>query len=246
MIRAAFAAFLALAAAAPALAQEYVVVSGSRARDSLGSDYVIPHVGLTRRADFLLRTLWVSCDTRDADQRDAELRATLRGMLRDAGRDDAIELARLVQIDAGDGYGEPDVIVTPFTEDALEGRFASNFRGRSDTSYIQLMVKTPVGQEDSLEDAVGRLTDFVDGVEREGRSALDLDSNDTLSVVDPAQYREAIFDAMSADATARAAALGEGYGATFEGLENQVKWFRSDVLELRLFIPHRLTVAPAE
>ncbi len=246
MIRAAFAAAVAFAAAAPALAQEYVVVSGSRVTSDLAGDYVIPHVGVTRRADFLLRTLWVSCDTREPEQRLDELRATLRGMLGKADRNDGIELSRLVQIDAGDGYDEPQMIVAPFTEETIAGGFSVNFRGRSDTSYIQLVVKTPIGETDTLQAAAARLTGFVDGVDREGRSALDLDASDTLSVVDPAQYRDAIFAAMSADAAERVAALGEGYGARFEGLENQVTWYRSDVLELRLFIPHRLSVGASD
>lgn len=67
---------LALAVAAPAVAQERIVVTASKVRDDLGSDYVIPHVGLTRRADFLLRRLDVSCDTREAEARADELRQT--------------------------------------------------------------------------------------------------------------------------------------------------------------------------
>lgn len=138
------------------------------------------------------------------------------------------------------------MIVVPFTEDAIDASFRSNYGGRSDTSYVQLLVKTPIRADDTLESAAARLEDFVAGVRRVGRSALDLDDEDSLSVVDPAQYREAIFAAMSADAEARLAALGEGYAAEFEGLENQVAWYRADVLDLRLFIPHRFAIRAAE
>jgi hypothetical protein len=245
------ASVLALAAALPAAAQERLVVTGSRISQEIGADYVIPHVGLERRADYLLRTLYVSCDTREAEARAEELRDTLRGMLDDAERSADIELSQFVQIDPGvynydyEANIGDDTLVVPFTEAEIDGPLLSDYGGRPDTSYVQLLVKTPIREDDTLASAVARIEAYVDAVERNGRSALDLDAADSLSVVDPAQYREEIFEAMSADAQARISALGDGYRARFTGLENQVSWYRSDVLELTLFIPHTLEIGPA-
>lgn len=242
---------LALGAAAPALAQENIVVTGSRIVQRLGANYVIPQVGLERRADFLLRTVYVSCDTREEEPRAEELRSTLRSMLTAADRSDDIELSQLVQInppDPNDYYesnADEDALVVPFTEADVAGPLLANFGGRTDTSYVQLLVKTPIREDDTLAAAVGRIEDFIDSIDRAGRSSLDLDVADALSVVEPAQYRDEIFTAMSTDAQARIASLGDGYAATFTGLENKVTWYRSDVLELTLFIPHRLEIGPA-
>jgi len=231
---------------APAFAQENIVVTGTRITSSLGGRYAIPHVTLTRRADYLLRTVWVYCDTRESEQRADELRQTLRGMLSQSESNASIVLSRLVEIDDGGRYGDAsEVIVVPFTLSAIDGAFSSNFQGRSDTSYMQLVVKTAIGPEDTIEAAVKRIMDFTEDVRRVGRGELQLDGDDALSVVDPAQYRDEIFTAMSADANARITALGEGYAAEFEGLENQVAWYRSDALALRLFIPHHLTIRSA-
>jgi hypothetical protein len=233
----------------PAVAQERLVASNAAIVQKLGTAYVVPHVGVTRRADFLLRTLYVSCDTREAQARADELRRTLTGMLAAAERDQQIELSRFVQIDSnaysyGAGVGD-DTIVVPFTEEEIQGPMLEGYGGRSDTSYVTLLVKTPISESDTLAAAVARIESFVEGVDRVGRSALDLDPTDSLSVVDPGQYRDEIFAAMSEDANARIAALGTVYAARFEGLENQVSWYRSDVLDLTLFIPHKLAVVPA-
>jgi hypothetical protein len=243
---------MALGAAAPAAAQENIVVTGSRIVQRLGANYVIPQVGLERRADFLLRTVYVSCDTREEEPRAQELRTTLRGMIAAADRSDDIELSQLVQInppDPDDYYAsdntDEDALVVPFTEADVDSPLLASFGGRVDTSYVQLLVKTPIREDDTLASAVKRIEDFVDGVDTVGRSALDLDEADALSVVDPAQYRDAIFTAMSEDAQARIASLGDGYAASFTGLENKVTWYRSDVLDLTLFIPHTLAIGPA-
>jgi hypothetical protein len=238
---------LAALAVAPAFAQENIVVTGSRLRDRLSADennsYVVPGIGVTRRPDNLLRTLYVSCDTREEEPRIDELRRTLRGMLERAEADNTVELSQLVEID-DDSLS--DVVVVPFTEEAIDGEFQSNWRGRADTSYIQLQVKTPIRPDDTLASAAGRIEAFVDRVTVVGRSELLLGGDDVLTVVDPQQYRSAVFEAMSADANARLAELGEGYGARIEGLENQVAWYRSGVLELKLFIPHRLAIEPRD
>jgi hypothetical protein len=245
------ASILIFAIAGPTFAQERIVVTGSRIRQEIGADYVIPQVGVERRADFLIRTLTVSCDTREEAARIDELRRTLRGMLTTAGRSDDIELSKLEQIDPGaynydyDANLGDNTLVLPFTEAEVDGPMLEGYQGRADTSYVQLLVKTPIREDDTLASAVARIESYVEAAERVGRSALDLDILDSLSVVDPAEYRDEIFATMSADAQARIAALGDGYRARFTGLENQVSWYRSDVLELTLFIPHTLEIGPA-
>jgi hypothetical protein len=244
---------LAAAFAAPALAQdnaENIVVTGSRISKRLGDAYPIPQIGVRRRADFLIRSLTVACDTRELGAREDELTKTLRSMLAAAGRDKSIVLSRFVALDSdADRYGDGDktagTIVVPFTDADITGRFDSGYQGRTDTSYVSLLIKTPVSDSDTLASAVGRIEKFVKSVDHVGRSTVDLGDDDVLSVVNPAQYRGPIFEAMSEDAKARIAALGTGYAARFEGIENKVSWYRSDVLDVTLFIPHKLAIVPA-
>lgn len=223
------------------VAQETLAVYGSRTSSGSFDDegYPMPHVVVRRRADFLLFDVWAVCDTRDADQRRGELRDTLETMITEAGRDANIELSRLENI-PGD-----DAIVVPFTADTIEESFANNYRSRADTTYVRLLVKTPVKPDDTLRTAAGRIERFVAGLTTVGRSEFVLADSETLSVVDPGQYRYEIIDAIASDANRIAATVGEGYAARFEGLEQEVSWYRSDVLELTLYIPHRMEIVPA-
>ncbi len=218
--------------------ERYVTFSAQRVERGGYDDYPLPHVVVRRRADFVIFSITGVCDTRDEAQRLSELRETLGAMIQAAGDDPEIELSRLETI-AGE-----DPLVVPFEEESIEEGFRSTYQSRPDTTFVQLLIKTPINPDDTLQTAAGRIERFVEGLETVGRSEFVLADNETLSIVDPAQYRYEIIDAIAADANRIAATLGEGYAARFEGLEQEVSWYRSDVLELTLYIPHRMEVVP--
>jgi hypothetical protein len=93
------AAALMLVSAGPALAQEdeQIIVTGSRIRQYDADE--TPHSFMRRRADFVIMSLNVSCDTRDISQRRAEIRQALQG-LQQRAHSGAVTLA-LTDDDAG-------------------------------------------------------------------------------------------------------------------------------------------------
>ena len=218
--------------AGPALAQEFRF-SANAARGYVGRTDDLPNIQMARRADNLVVSVRVTCDTRDAAQRRREINETLRAMARAAGADVAIELG----LDASGNVVDFDESMVPnlsfFSDD-----------GRPDTSAVTLVVKTPVSATDTLQAASDRIRAFVAEAPRTGRSDLRIMDDWEPTVVSPDQYRPAILSAIAADARATAGAFGADYGVRVDGLSRQVTWRQAGPLDLMLYIPYQLGVTP--
>lgn len=231
LIAAAAAATL-LAGAAPALAQEGVdeiVVTGSRLSEY--DPFETPHVTVVKRADNLITTVRVVCDTRDKAQRLSELKSTLRNMVRAAAKDGAVEL----------GLG--DEVVGRFDETMLDQVIRADGQ-KPDTSYAVLLVKTKVSAGDTFDAASGRLEKFVAGLEKVGRTEALLNGDWELTLIGPSRHRPEIVAAVAADARKTAAAFGDGYGVKVVGLEHPISWYQAGPLDLALYVPYKLEIAP--
>ncbi len=223
-------ASLLMAAAVPAFAQDSdtseIVVTGSRLQDYEPTE--TPYVSLKRRADNLITTVKVVCDTRDPTQRRNELTATLKAMVKAAAAA-GIEL----------GIEDEDIV----------GRFDPATLGemiradtKPDTSYALVTLKTRVLPADTLETATGRIETFIEDTPTTGRTEI-LDIGDyNLTLIGPERYRAEIIALVSADARKTATAFGESYGVSVEGLTLPVTWYQSGPLELALYIPYRQRV----
>lgn len=233
---------------APAFAQDInsgeVVVSGTRARqvyldprtntaveteeDASG----LPSVGMRRRADFALLPVTVAGDTRELEQRRAEILTMVRS---------ALDLARRSGVELAIG----DFFVVPLT--------AENYRtlvfrgdGRPDSERVVFFVKTPLGASaDEANQAVARLEQFVRSVPAAGRAEMRAAGPLTLSIVAPDQYRSQILDMIAEDARAIAGRFGPQQQVEAHGLDRPVEWRRAGVTEVFLYIPHRLVFRPA-
>jgi hypothetical protein len=218
--------------AMPALAQDgysgEVNVTGSRANTFDAA--VTPHVVLRRRADNLILEVTVICDTRDPVQRREELKATLRNMIRAAGRDAGIEL------------GVGDKVIVPFDETMLDSVIGS--ASKVDTSSARIQIKTPLGADDSFDRASARIAAFIKSTPKDGRTEILGGNQWNLTLVKPEQYRGEIIALIAKDALGSASAFGDGYGVSVGGLNLPVTWYRSGPLELALYIPYRLEIQP--
>jgi hypothetical protein len=214
--------------AAPAAAQE-IVVTGTRLAQY--ESLQIPHVFMTRRADFAIFSLVVRSDTRDESERLGELREALRG-LQSRARDGAVTLA-LVDDDVG--------IVRAFTMAGAEELIRADHR--PDSSMIVIRLRTPVRENDSLDDITARIESFVEAAPKPGRVEMETGEME-LTLVSPQQYRDPLLTQITADGRAVAEMLGQGYGIQLSGLERQIAWQRSGELELTLFIPYALGAGP--
>jgi len=207
-----------------------VIVVGARVRVEDFDPLRTPMVSLTKRADNLIAVLTVSCDTRDESQRIAELKAALRNLIRAADADANIEL------------GAGDEIVGKFDETMLDAVITRS--QKVDTSVAEVVIKTPVRLDDTFDSATARVERFVKAAPVVGRSEFLLDDEWQLTIVGPNQYHPAIVQLIADNARRNAAMFGEDYGVSIEGLQLPVSWYQSGPLELALYIPHKMVVAP--
>jgi hypothetical protein len=217
-------------AGAPSLAQgvEEIVVTGSRLSEYNAAQ--TPQVTLAKRADNLLTKVTVVCDTRDQSQRRAELKSTLRNMIRAATQDKRVAL------------GTGDEIVAAFDETMLDEVIVPD--AKADTSRATVLIKTAVSANDTFDAATGRIKAFVERTQKVGRTEILLNSGWELSIVGPNQYRPDVAKLVAEDARRMAGLFGDSYGVQVEGLQLPVSWYQSGPLDLALYIPYRLTVRP--
>ncbi|WP_298128061.1 hypothetical protein [Brevundimonas sp.] len=218
--------------AGTAQAQEYRFSANSSRGHS--SQVEFPNVQVSRRADNLVVSVRVACDTRDSGQRRSEITQTLAAMARAAGLDAAIELG----LDSGGSVVDFDARMIPTL------RFHTD-DGRPDTSAVTLVIKTPIAEGDTLEASSARIRAFIAATTGVGRTELRLMDDWEPTVIRPDQYRSTILAAIAADAGTTAGAFGPTYGVEVTGLSRQVTWRQAGPLELMLYIPYQLSVTPA-
>lgn len=225
----------AVSLATPAAAQE-IVVTGSRIsrEDYNSAPPVVPVVTVPRRADNLIVSVWVVNDTREAAGRRDELIRTLRSMARAAASQPDIDLS--IEVDGQ---------LVAFNEDMVSSLAIGIDGSRADTSTASLIVKTPIRPGDTLDSASGRIVQFVARIEKAGRSLVNINGGWQLSIVNPAQYRPAVLDAIAADARETSARFGSAYAVEVSGMANTLTWVQSGPLDLSLFIPYGMDVVPA-
>lgn len=226
-------AALIILAAHPVTAQdlsdsEVIVVTGSRINQDDYSDYQ-PAVGLKRKGDFLVQQVAIRGDTRDAEEREREILAMLRGAINIAGKG-SIELAT------------GDYILTRLTLANVADIELTRDR-RPDAERVNVLVKAPLAGQ-SVEQARAAIAAFIESVPEVGRAQMDEVGDPRLSVVGPDRYRDAIIAEIARDAKRQADALGPDYAAELTGLNMPVQWAPAGPGEVLLFIPYELTIRP--
>ena len=224
----AFAAVVALAAPAQEM-METVVVTGTEY--AALDPNVMPHLYLLHRADHVITKVRVVCDTRELSKRRQELKDTLRSMIRDAARTGTISL------------GVGDEIVADLTESMLDKVIQPD--AKQDTSVAVVVIKTRVSATDLFDDATGRIERFIESTPKMGRTEILREKGWDLTIVGPEQYRGAIIAKVAEDAKRTAAAFGPDYAVSIAGLQHPVAWYQKGPLDLALYIPYVMTIAPA-
>lgn len=214
---------------APVAAQTEIVVTG--ARYDPYQELMPPHVTLMRRADYALVTLEVRSDTRDLSQRLSEMRNALAG-LEGRARGGSVTLALI------DGDTEQ---LRPFSVAAAQELIVNG--QRPETSRVTISLRTPVAAGDTLDAIHDRFTRFVAAAPKPGRIEMETHGLD-LTLVDPEQYRSALIAEIGADGRRLSESLGDAYGVRIGAMEQRVVWRRVGDLDLTLFIPYTMELAP--
>lgn len=228
MRRIVIAAILALLPA-PALAQDEIVVTGSR-RGQEGPAQ-IAGIGIRHRADFAVQSVTVYGDARDKDARRKEILDTVRN---------AIQLGakRGIQLAYGEGIIQPLTLANYADKLNLE-----EDDDRDDAEQVTFLVKTPLSDGNALA-AIDRLNAFIKAVPLVGRAVATPNGDPGVSIVDPSQYRPQILAAIAADANAAALKFGPDYAVEVDNLATPVRWVLASPTEVLLYIGHTLRVVP--
>lgn len=212
----------------PAYAQLNEIVVTSEARDE------IPGIVLVKGGDFLFLKIRIENDTMEEELRGKEFNETLANIFAAAREAEDIELAV-----------ESDDVVLPLTEKNSKYRLKLGSCGRGNTSCTGLMLKTPIpeGKIDP-ETLSTRLEAFAGSIKKIGRTSIVQSANVGISVVNINQYRGELISLIMKEINTIKNALGEGHKVKLEGIDKQMEFSRSGLLDVALYIPYRYTVLP--
>jgi hypothetical protein len=223
--RLALPALLLLAGGGQVAAQvEEVVVTAER------HDEGAPSVVIIKRADHLITRVNVTCDTREPAQRKEELKATLRNMITEARSSQTISL----------GLG--DSVLGELNESNFDNIIVPD--SRADTSQAYAIIKTAISATDTFNAATARIESFIAKTTKVGRTEVLREARWDLALVGPEQYRGELITQIVAQSRRTAELFGSGYGVSIDGLEHTVSWYQKGPLDLALYIPYSLHVAP--
>ncbi|MEP0189091.1 MAG: hypothetical protein ABJP70_04580 [Erythrobacter sp.] len=226
---------VAVAVLAPSVASAQVVVTGARQDRSAANVYFSGNsdasaIGLTRKADFFVKPLFVSSDTRNADERKGEVTTMLR---------EAIAAARAQNISLVAG----SYTLEPLTEQSLE-TLTYGRGNRPDTTRVTIYARIPVGGSmNSTEEADKRISPFVKSIPANGRSFIDTGKT-SLAITDPDQYRLEVVKAIAREARSYSTQFGSDYGVEIRGLDTELFWQQSSETEVFLYIKHNFVIKP--
>ena len=218
----------ALPAAGPSDGADEIVVTGARLRADQPPP-PLPAVVIRKRADFLLQSVELNNDTRDAKAREQELYQTLRGLVAAAAKTPGLSLAWqrgfLIPITDKD-YRIP---LQPDDD-------------RDDASRTVLYIKYALTPQSDVPRAVKTLGQFVDTATMVGRSSIEPLGDVALSVVNPERYRQEVIQALANSVKDLQQAFGANCKVNLGDFSTRLQWQRSDVSELTLYLPYRMTV----
>lgn len=205
---------------------EEVVVTGLRA-----SDYSeMPAITITKPADFLVQEIQLINDSRSPDLRRKEIIATIEGMLKRAASDRSVALS----------YGEGFLVPVSLTDESLQ---IIEDKKRADTSRVEIFVKVTLAAGDDTKAKIASLRKFIEKTQLAGRTEIDPLGDVGLSIVGPEKYRYEILARIAAENARLTKAIGSKCEVKVSGLSGRVRWERTEVAELMLYIPYDVEIS---
>jgi hypothetical protein len=222
-----------LAFASPARAQDdsnaldSITVTGSNVGYSDLLD--TPAVSLTKPGDFLLQTIVLSNDSRDAEMRKREIHETI---------------ARLIA-SAGGRY------VVFYVDEYRIALNRENYRveleeddKRPDTNLVSLQIRVGIGGDPTKAEAIiAEMRRFIRGADKIGRTEIEIKGDTALVMNKPERFRYELIDAIAKDSKRLMDAMALDCRVEIDGLNSRVEWERASAAELLLYIPYRMTIS---
>lgn len=221
-----------------ALQDDRIVVTGTRIAQFQNDQ--VPAVTIERRADELSIEISIEGDTRDPETRTAEIRQTLERVFRAAARDPLIQLDVEITRQLGE---ERYQVLRPFSEGMVRSIPIRSGR-RPDSSVVVVRATTPIRENDTRADINSRIASFVASIDVVGRAEVSAQGAvDLIIAGGPARYRGDLIAEIAADAHRTAEQFGDDFTVDVSGMEDAIRWQRSDELSLRLYINYDLAVS---
>jgi hypothetical protein len=241
---------------------EYLVVTGSRVRAPVAALPVErrPVVGLRRAADNAVRQIEITSDSREEDMRRDEVEAMFLAALDRAKREGLslvtgeFEVTEITRenwrnifpglagtpdpADDDDDYDDDDY---DDYDDDDSGRVRPGYEDDGSIATLRLRVRTRL--TGSIADAQRQITTFVQAVPASGRSEIRQKGDLALTIVNPEQYRDEIYQRIAAAAQHAAGFYGPEYGAEVTGLDREIAWAQVSNTAVFLYIPYSFVVA---
>ncbi|MEM6858900.1 MAG: hypothetical protein AAF559_13630 [Pseudomonadota bacterium] len=188
-------------------------------------------IGLTRKADYFVKPIYVNSDSRESSVRKAEVDAVLKAMIEQSE-------AAGIKLVAG------EYTLSPLTLDSMDDLLTYRRGGRPDTTRVRLYARLPVGGSFKGVDEVDELVDsFKKTIPATGRSYIETGSTE-LAIDNPDQYRSAVVKEIAEEAKSYAAMFGSDYGIEVRGLDSELYFKQASQTEVFLYIEHSFVVKP--
>lgn len=186
-----------------------------------------PPIVIKKRADFLLLQISLVNDTREPERRRDEVYNTLKTMIGSVPPGSKIELFTEEFTLTREHFQIPLVDVSE----------------KRDTSRVTLYAKIPLSESDDVGARSEILRSYVRSIRGDGRTEA-FTGDLGLSIKNPEKYRYEVIQAIAADVKRLREMFGDGFEITVKGLDSRLKWERSSVSDVELFLPFSYEVFP--
>jgi hypothetical protein len=229
-----------------------VVVTAQRISNSLSTVSVSPPViGLKRQADSAARNIEIASDSREAEMRKREVQAMLLDAIDRAKKDGfslvtgqltLVEVTRANWQDQFPGLGGKPAPDDDDDEDYDDDDDAAPMAFEDDGSEATVRLRVKTKLDGSISNAQAKITSFVKGVPKTGRSLIKQTGGLALTIINPEQYRDEIYKRIADGAKHAVSFYGPEYGADVTGLDRDIAWQQVSNTEVFLYIPYSFSV----
>ena len=204
-----------------------VVVTGSRIGYSDLLD--TPAVSLTKPGDFLLQTIVLSNDSRDAEMRKREIHETIAQLIGSTGSRYVVFHVDEYRIALNrDNYR---------VELEVDGK-------RPDSNLVSLQIRVGVGGDPTKAEAIiAEMRRFIRSANKVGRTEIEIRGDTALVMNKPERFRYELIDAIAKDSKRLMDAMALDCKTEIDGLNRRVEWERASAAELLLYIRYNVTIS---
>ncbi len=115
---------------------------------------------------------------------------------------------------------------------------------RADTSDAYVVIRTELTKDDTFDGATQRIKDFVARTPKAGRTEILNEQAFNLGIARTERYRPELIRKIADESKQTALLFGPNYDLRIEGMQRTIQWYQSGPLDLALYIPYTLTIAP--